>query len=417
VPRPAFRKEVHDARSRAALGTIVLIRPLSFAALTAGAIVVATVILTYLYFADYARKASLVGALVPASGAIRVVAPQSGLVRERRIAEGERVAAGEALLRLVDSRSTRDDGPVGAATIMLAEQRADWTRRQREDVRAANLSESEAMLARITGLEAERLQLDGELEALAARERLAQRSLARFDDLERRGFVSAAQRQQKEEDALEQRSRRHAAARARLAIAREIEGMRIALDESRARARAQLSALDAQLAALAQEQLERRALSDSVVTAPAAGTVAALLVEPGQVVGAGAGLLTLLPEGSPLQAHLFAPSRAVGFIRAGQEVLLRYPAFPYQKFGSHRASVLSVSQSAVAPAELGFTPPDGSREPLYRVKISLETQTVSAYGREEPLQAGMQVEADVLLDRRRLIEWVFEPLFSLAGRA
>jgi membrane fusion protein len=29
----------------------------------------------------------------------------------------------------------------------------------------------------------------------------------------------------------------------------------------------------------------------------------------------------------------------------------------------------------------------------------------------------MQVEADVLLDRRRLIEWVFEPVFSLAGRA
>jgi len=153
------------------------------------------------------------------------------------------------------------------------------------------------------------------------------------------------------------------------------------------------------------------------VTAPAAGTVAAILVEPGQVVGTGASLLTLLPDGSPLQAHLFAPSRAVGFIRAGQEVLLRYPAFPFQKFGSHRARVLSVSQSALAPAELGFAPPDGSREPLYRVKVALESQTVSAYGRAEPLQAGMQVEADVFLDRRRLVEWVFEPLFSLAGRA
>jgi membrane fusion protein len=42
---------------------------------------------------------------------------------------------------------------------------------------------------------------------------------------------------------------------------------------------------------------------------------------------------------------------------------------------------------------------------------------VAAYGRDEPLQAGMQVEANVFLDRRRLIEWVFEPLFSLAGRA
>ena len=28
----------------------------------------------------------------------------------------------------------------------------------------------------------------------------------------------------------------------------------------------------------------------------------------------------------------------------------------------------------------------------------------------------MQVEADILLDRRRLIEWIFEPLISLSGR-
>jgi len=153
------------------------------------------------------------------------------------------------------------------------------------------------------------------------------------------------------------------------------------------------------------------------VTAPAAGTVAALLVEPGQAVGGGASLLTLLPDGSPLEAHLYAPSRAVGFIRAGQEVRLRFPAFPYQKFGSHRARVLSVSRSALVPAESGFVPPDGAREPLYRVKVALERQTVSAYGRDEPLQAGMLVDADVLLDRRRLIEWVFEPLLSLAGRA
>ncbi|MBL0142564.1 MAG: HlyD family efflux transporter periplasmic adaptor subunit [Betaproteobacteria bacterium] len=414
---PAFREEVRAEQAHAALGTIVLIRPLSFGVLTTTAVAIAAAILSYLVLADYAKKAPLAGILVPSSGTIRVVAPQSGLVRERRVREGERVAAGEALLQLVDARVTRDDGPVGAATIVLAEQRIATTRRQRNDILAASLSEREGLRGRIAGLEAEASQLDGELEALLAREALALRSLQRHDELERRGFASPAQRQQKEEDSLEHRSRRHAAARTRMAMAREIAGLRLAVTESESRSRAQLAALDAQLAALAQEQVERRALADAVVTAPAAGTVAALLVEPGQLVASGTNLLTLLPEGSPLEAHLFAPSRAVGFIRAGQEVLLRYPAFPYQKFGIHRARVLSVSRSAIAPAELGFTPPDGSREPVYRVKVALGTQTVAAYGRAELLQAGMQVEADVLLDRRRLIEWVFEPLFSLSERS
>jgi membrane fusion protein len=417
VALPSYRSEVHDERARSALGTIVLIRPLSFFTLTVTAVVFATTILAYLFIAEYAKKASIAGALVPASGTIRVVAPHSGLVRERRVQEGERVVAGESLIRLVDARVTRQDGPVGQATIDLAERRAADTRRQRDAIRVASRSEREALAGRIDGLSAEMGQLDRELEMLDDRVELARNSLARLEELERRGFVSRAQREQKQEDALEHRSRRYASTRARLAMAREIASLRLAVAESEARSRAQLSALDAQLATLAQEQVERRAQADAVVTAPAAGTVAAILAEPGQVVAGGASLLTLLPEGSPLEAHLFAPSRAVGFIRAGQEVLLRYPAFPYQKFGSHRARVTSVSRSALAATELGFTPPDGSREPLYRVKVALDAQTVSAYGRAEPLQAGMRVEADVLLDRRRLIEWVFEPLLSLSGRA
>lgn len=415
--RPAFREEVGREQARSSMGSIVLIRPLSFTLLTAAALSLAACVLAYLVLAEYAKKAPLAGTLVPASGAIRVVAQQPGLVRDRRVREGEKVAAGEALLRLVDARATPEGGPVGSATAALAARRIAQVRRQRDETRAASRAGQAAIAGRIAGLEAELLQLDGEVEAVAARESLSRRSLARLEELGRRGFASPAQRQQKEEEALDLRSRRHSAARARLALERESAALRAEAAEAHSRSLAQLSALDAQVAALDQERIERLAQAEALVNAPAAGTVAAILVEPGQVVASGATLLTLLPEGSPLQAHLFAPSRAVGFIRAGQEVLLRYPAFPFQKFGSHRARVLSVSRTAIAPAELGFAPADGSREPLYRVKVALEAQTVAAYGRAEPLQAGMQVEADVLLDRRRLIEWVFEPVFSLAGRA
>jgi membrane fusion protein len=98
-------------------------------------------------------------------------------------------------------------------------------------------------------------------------------------------------------------------------------------------------------------------------------------------------------------------------------VQLRYLAYPHQKFGSHRARVIAVSSTPLLPGEMGFTPPDGTREPLYRIKAALAAQDIVAYGRSERLQPGMQVEADILLDRRRLIEWIFDPLFSLAGRA
>jgi membrane fusion protein len=128
-----------------------------------------------------------------------------------------------------------------------------------------------------------------------------------------------------------------------------------------------------------------------------------------------------VPSGAVLQAQLFSPSRAIGFLKEGQRVLLRYEAFPYQKFGFHEGVVVSVSRSAMSPAEMtqqlaGLTALYGTNEPVYRINVELAQQTVTAYGNSVPLQPGMKLEADVLLESRRLVEWMLEPLFSVSGK-
>ena len=55
-------------------------------------------------------------------------------------------------------------------------------------------------------------------------------------------------------------------------------------------------------------------------------------------------------------------------------------------------------------------------EPFYRVTVVLDKQAVTAFGKPEPLKPGMLLDADVLGEKRRLIEWVFEPLYSLKGK-
>lgn len=414
--RSMFRAEVHESAERSRLGRIILIRPLSFTFLTVAAAGTCLVALAYLAFAEYAKKATVPGTIVPAAGAIRVAAPQSGTLRGRRLAEGERVEAGEELFRLSDSRATGDGTSLGHSLDAISVGRALDLERQRRATDSGARAEIRSLEGRLAQLEADRDEQRRELERLHARSRLVAEKAARLAALEASGFVSRAQRQQSDEETLDHESRIGAARRARLAIDRDIAATEGALDEARARRRSQLAALDGQVAALEQARLERAVQSDSRVEAPAGGLVAAVLAEPGQPVAGGAPLLTIIPDGSPLEAHLYAPSRAIGFVREGQSVRLRYRAFPFQKFGSHGGRVLAVSRSAQTPGDLGFAPPDGSREPLYRIKVALDSQAVRAYGRAEPLQAGMQVEADVLLDRRRLLEWLFEPLFSIAGR-
>jgi len=55
-------------------------------------------------------------------------------------------------------------------------------------------------------------------------------------------------------------------------------------------------------------------------------------------------------------------------------------------------------------------------EPLYRITVNLDKQDVTAYGTAQALAPGMQLDADVVLDRRRLIEWIFEPVLGIASR-
>jgi len=145
-----------------------------------------------------------------------------------------------------------------------------------------------------------------------------------------------------------------------------------------------------------------------------------VLAQVGQTVTPSVAMASLLPANARLQAQLFAPSSAVGFVRPKQKVQLRYQAFPYQKFGHQTGAVALVSRAPLQGAELAGLPMQASTnaasEPLYRITVTLDQQSVAAYGQAQALVPGMQLEADVLLDRRRLIEWLFEPVLGIAGR-
>jgi membrane fusion protein len=253
------------------------------------------------------------------------------------------------------------------------------------------------------------LSLDEALAAERRRLELVTAAAARYERMHTLGFVADEQAAQRESVLLEQRSRIDSLKRERAGLERlgaELEGRAATLPLERAHATAELEravvGTDLDIA----ENDARRA---SAVTAPATGVVTAPTGEIAEPVERGQVLARIVPDGALLEAELFAPSRAVGFVAAGGEVRLRYAAFPYQKFGQASGIVVSVSEAPLAPA--------GVRgEPVYRVVVELRSQTVMAYGVPRPLKPGMDVEADVLLETRRLYEWALEPLFALAGR-
>jgi membrane fusion protein len=416
-----FRSEVIEGRQQAWLGSIQLVRPVPLAVLTALVVVTALAVGGFLVEGRYTRKAHIAGVLVPDRGVLRLMPPQSGTVIESHVVEGRVVRKDDLLFVLSPDRATLSGDTQAAVQQSLATRGRSLqdTSRQTMDLERAQRG---ALDRQIEDMRRELRQMDAEEDLQRQRFALVDQAVAQWESLQNDNFVSAAQVRAKKEERLGVQAQLQALARQRVAQQRAIG----VLEEQRRglplHTQVALGEIERDLATLAKESAETEASQRIYIRAPQDGVVTAVLAEPGHSVSPAAALASLLPAGARLQAQLFAPSSAVGFVRPNQPVQLRYQAFPYQKFGHHAGQVLQVSRTPLQAAELAGLPlPEAMKatpgaEPLYRITVTLDQQAVQAYGQAQPLAAGMQLEADVLLDRRRLIEWIFEPLLSVTGR-
>ena len=414
-----FRHEVLENRERDWLGSIQLIRPVSLAVLTGFAVLVVAAVGTCLVLGEYTRKARVSGYLVPDRGVIRLVAPQPATVVESHVVEGGSVRRGDVLFVLAVGQITRSGDTQAAVQDTLAARQ----RSLRDAAQQRSLLERSELEALERQIDAMRLELDSmqvETGLQAQRLVLAQQAQTQYESLRNDNFVSSAQVRAKAEEVLNVKAQLQGLERQRATRLRDIAALQAQRRDLPLRAQAARGEIDRDLAMLAQQSAESEARQQIVVRAPQDGVVSGVLAEPGQTVLPAVALASLLPVDAKLQAHLFAPSSAVGFVRAHQAVQLRYQAFPYQKFGHQAGEVVQVSRSPLQASELaGLALPASASaggEPLYRITVTLDRQSVAAYGQAQALAPGMQLEADVLLERRRLIEWLFEPVLGIAGR-
>ncbi len=411
-----FRREALHSQQSSWIGEIQLVRPLSLLLLTGAVTVAVAAVGAFLALGEYTRKVRVSGVLVPDRGVIRLLPPQDAMVLERRVAEGARVRAGDVLFVLSLDRAAAGGGTQATVQRTLAE-REKSLRDAAEQQQALLDTQMAALDRRRADLQRERGALEAESALLAKRIALAERAQARLESLRADNFVSPAQVQSKAEELLGLQAQRQVHERLRSAHERDIAAVQSQRRELPLQVGARVGELERERSELAQKSAESEAQRSLVIRAPQDGVVSAVLAWPGQTVTAASALASLVPAGSTLQAHLYAPSSAVGFLRAQQPVLLRYHAFAYQKFGQQHGHIEQVSLAPLQASELAGQPWAGTaREPMYRITVVLERQQVSAYGALQPLAPGMQLDADVPIERRKLYEWLFEPVLGMAGR-
>jgi len=176
-----------------------------------------------------------------------------------------------------------------------------------------------------------------------------------------------------------------------------------------------LAQIKSSLSDLAQRIAQLHGQRAHIVKATRDGIVTNLQIKQGQQASTTTPLMSLVPDNADIEARLLIPVRSAGFVSAGQDLDIRYDAFPYQKFGLYAGQVLSISSSVLLPNEINSLPLQ-INEPVYLVRAVLTQKAVTAYGREMALKSGMTFSADIKLAERSLVEWILEPILSLKGR-
>ncbi|MGJ7491661.1 HlyD family secretion protein [Variovorax sp. ZT4R33] len=412
-----FRPEVFTARKDAWLGDVALTRSFSFVMLATGFLLASAALIAFAVWGEYTKKIRASGYVVPDLGVVKIGPSQPGVVARMLVVEGQHVVAGDTLAILNSERATAG-GDASAEVQKQIRLRHAALRQEQSKVNELFDGQLKALAVRIANLRVELSQIDAAFRLQEERIRLTDQILGNQRKLHAERFISDMALQQKEQERMSDLSALETIKRSRMTLLRELASSEADKEALPARHANELSAIERNLAALEQDRIENEARRELLLKAPQPGVVTAIITDVGRPAVPGQTLLSLIPAGAQLQADVYLPSRAAGFVRVGSQALLQFQAFPYQKFGSQRAEVVRLSRVALGAAELPYPAPAGAApgELFYVASLALSKTTVLAYGKEEPLQAGMGFDASLLLETRSLLEWVFEPLYSVSGK-
>jgi membrane fusion protein len=416
-----FRREALAARRDVWLGQVQLVQPLSIRMVVAATVTFLAVLLIFALTGSYTRRVHASGVMMPSTGLITITTPAAGVVSGTAVAEGQKVSAGQRLF-VVDRDANSTAGPTQRQIIAaLTEQRAALLR-ERSIRQSMAAIQKQSLANQIANLTAQHDQLAKQLKSDDATLPVMRAAMDRLRGASAQHIVPDSAYQNQVFAFTELLGQHAQFLQAYLTVEgkmAELGGQLAMLDDNLAK---DISQTDRSISQLDQQIAERQASQAIEILAPSAGTLTAVRAHPGQTVAQGAPLVTLLSGDAPLVADLFVDSSSMGFIRDNAPVLLRYAAFPFQRFGLYRGRVKEVTRAPVQaePAwsdqARAATPRTlAQRSGQYRVVVVPRLPYAVAYGAHKPLEVGMEVEADIALDRRRLYQWLLDPLYRARG--
>ncbi len=354
------------------------------------------------------------GFLIPNRGDIKSFASQGGTIEKLWVKEGDKVKKDQPLATLVVHQSNE-------LGLDLSEQLALELNKQiillNDEIKQHEIlqdQEIKNVYVRKQALKKEILAVKNQFSLADEKLAILQNQQVQYNKLTKSGYISKLEKERQNQIYLNAKQEKQNIEILLLEYENKLNQIAFKLENNPQQYTLLINNLKRQQADLNLQLAQVKNNHRYTVTASHNGVVTGIQIVEGETLNRTKKLLHILPDNFVFMAEILLPTRSAGFIQKGHNVRLRFDAFPYQRFGFIKSKVSRIDRTLILPDEVQL--PIALSEPVYRLKATLDQQQLSAYGNQFELKSGMLFEADIMLEKRSLIDWLLEPIYSLKGK-
>jgi membrane fusion protein len=409
-----FRQEVMNARGYRLFGDVILMWRASDWVIGGIFLAVLTAATIWASLGTYARTTIAPGLLVTQRASSKIIAPRAGIVLKLHIKNGSYVKLGDHLVDLQVEQQNQAGNAMASESIAAIDLQIGIVTNQVGLEYQRMRLERERLLEQLAGNILESREIVEQISLQVQAVDSAKTTFEQLNELVDKGYVSKLEFERRRQAYLSQEQVLHQLQQQKLTLRARRMNAQAEYNQLGNNVARQVAELKSSAQSLTQRRVQMEMERGYAITAPISGRITVLQTAVGRYVDGRLPLMTIIPQGTSLEASVYAPSRAAGFIKPGQEVRLLYDAFPYQRFGGFNGTVTEISRTIISPADLDT--PFLLKEPVYEVRIRPHAQSIKAFGDQVPLQSGMTLIANIVLDRRSFLDWLLEPLNAVRNR-
>lgn len=414
-----FRKEVNEHQQNHWAGKALLLAGWPVWVVTSLTALFLVALLSFLIFSNYTRRINVSGEVITQPHSINLFSPEQGVVTNLMVETGKTVKKGQPLYQIDVSRVTQA-GNVSTTTLAAINKQRDQIDTiitQLQNNKRRTLENLQQQLDQYE--KAHKVSQDMVASAQEGLDAM-KKSMQNYGAYQRKGLINTDQLNNQRYLFYQQQTSFQSLNTQSIQESLQITNLRSELVTRAADFDNQISQYGVQLNDLNRQLAEADAKGSLLITAPTDGKISSLSVTPGQMVNAGDSLAQLVPaKNSPFFLVAWLPNESVPYVKPGEEINIRYEAYPFEKYGQFPGRVQSVSSAPVSEQELNSYSsapknPNGTVSgPYYKVIVSLDKNQLNWHGETLNLSSGMKAESTMFLEKRPLYQWMLSPYYSM----